>query len=406
MLLKNKFLSLSRSQTAIAVSLVVLSVAGCGSGNSGDKATVAATSNVTVAAPSNVAVAVTAAKQELIAQVAPVSDQTLVVPTSVPSLISSNVTNLPSPEVTSQGQLLTVLPKAAAGPTLQGCPLFPSDNILNQPIDAAPVHANSTQFVASIGATLKARADFGSGLYNGAPIGIPVNVVDSAQLKVPVVFDIPDESETGPYPIPPAAKIEGGEASAGDRHVIVLDKSACRLYETYSSYKQADNSWTAYSGAIFDLNSNALRPDRWTSADAAGLAIAPALVRYDEVASGEIKHALRFTVPRTAKRYVWPATHYASSSTDLALPDMGLRFRLKADFDISGFDPSIQVILTALKKYGMVLADNGAPWFISGEPDERWNNDLLAQLRTVPGSAFEAVDVSSKMVSPRSGQAK
>jgi hypothetical protein len=300
----------------------------------------------------------------------------------------------------------TVAPKAALGPTLEGCPLFPSDNILNQPIDTAPIHANSALYVASIGASSNAKADFGSGLYNGAPVGIPINLVDSSQEKVPVVFEISDESDPGPYPIAATARIEGGDASTGDRHVVVLDKSACKLYEMGTSYKQAGNSWTAYSGAIFDLTSNGLRTDTWTSADAAGLAIAPALVRYDEVASGEIKHALRFTVPKTAKRYVWPATHYASSATDAALPAMGLRFRLKADFDISTFDPSIQVILKALKKYGMSLADNGSPWFISGEPDERWNNDLLAQLRRVPGSAFEAVDLSSKMIGARSGQSK
>jgi hypothetical protein len=398
MLLKNEFLL--RQLSAAAMSLNLFAVAGCGS-SSTDEKPITTPSSVSAAVvspyltPSNVATPIVTAPSNNVSN-----------PGS--SLVSSNSTNslTPPPIVTSQAQSPVVLPKAVNGPTLHGCPLFPSDNILNQPIDTAPVHPNSAQFVASIGSALKAKADFGSGLYNGAPIGIPVNVVDNTQPKVAVVFDIPDESEPGPYPIPPSAKIEGGEASAGDRHVIVLDKSACRLYEIFSSYKQIDNSWTAYSGALFDLNSNALRPDRWTSADAAGLAIAPALVRYDEVASGEIKHALRFTVPKTAKRYVWPATHYASSSTDLALPDMGLRFRLKADFDISGFDPSIRVILTALKKYGMILADNGAPWFIRGEPDDRWNNDLLAQLRNVPGSAFEAVDVSSKMVTARSGQSK
>jgi hypothetical protein len=294
----------------------------------------------------------------------------------------------------------------AAGPTLEGCPLFPANNIMNQPIDTAPVHANSAAFITSIGAAKGAKADFGSGTYLGGPIGINYNVVTGTQPKVPVVFEIAGESDAGPYPIAPDALVEGGDSSTGDRHVIVLDKSNCKLYETFNSFKQPDNSWTAYSGAIFDLASNALRPDGWTSSDAAGYAILPALVRYDEVASGEINHALRFTVPRTSRRYVWPATHFASTSTDPTLPDMGLRFRLKADVDISGFHPQMQVILRALKKYGMVLADNGQSWFISGVPDDRWDNTMLRQMSRITGNMFEAVDVSSKMVNPRSGQSK
>jgi hypothetical protein len=301
---------------------------------------------------------------------------------------------------------LPLAPPVAAGPSLEGCPLFPANNIMNQPIDTAPVHANSAAFIATIGATRGAKADFGSGTYLGGPIGINYNVVTSSQPKVPVVFEIAGESDPGPYPIAPDALVEGGDASTGDRHVLVLDKTNCKLYETFNSFKQPDNSWTAYSGAVFDLTSNALRPDGWTSSDAAGYAILPALVRYDEVASGEINHALRFTVPRTSRRYVWPATHFASTSTDPALPDMGLRFRLKADVDISGFHPQMQVILRALKKYGMVLADNGQSWFISGAPDDRWDNTMLRQMSRITGNMFEAVDVSSKMINPRSGQSK
>jgi chitodextrinase len=291
--------------------------------------------------------------------------------------------------------------------SIAGCPIFPADNVWNTPIDHLPLDPNSSAYITTIGATKGVHPDFGSGLYEGSPIGIPYNVVPGTQAKVPVEFDYADESDPGPYPIPPDALIEGGPDSDGDRHVLVLDKDHCILYETFYSWPETDGSWYAGSGAIFDLLSHDLRPDGWTSSDAAGLPILPGLVRYDEVASGEIRHAIRFTVPQTRKAYVWPARHYASSLTGTSYPPMGQRFRLKADFDVSGFSLEVQVILQALKKYGMILADNGASWFISGDPDERWNNDMLVgELKLVKGSDFEAIDESSLMIDPDSGQAR
>jgi chitodextrinase len=229
--------------------------------------------------------------------------------------------------------------------------------------------------------------------------------VPGTQPKVPIEFDYADESDPGPYPIPPNPLIEGGPDSDGDRHVLVLDEDNCTLYETFYALPQPDGSWQAGSGAVFDLRSNDLRERDWTSADAAGLPILAGLVRYDEVAAGEIRHAIRFTAPQTRKEYIWPARHYASSLTGTNYPPMGQRFRLKASFDISQFSPQVQVILQALKKYGMILADNGSSWFISGAPDSQWNDDMLVnELKLVKGSDFEAVDESSLMVDPDSGQ--
>ncbi len=257
------------------------------------------------------------------------------------------------------------------------CRLLPANNIWNTPVDTLPVDANSSLYINTIGADDNVHADFGSGTWNGAPIGIPFITVPGSQEKVNVTFTYDDESDPGPYPVPEDAPIEGGSGSSGDRHVLVIDRDNCILYELYSAYPQGDGSWTAGSGAIYDLNSNALRPAGWTSADAAGLPILPGLVRYEEVAAGEINHAVRFTVPRTRRAYVWPARHYASSLTGTQYPPMGQRFRLKADFDISGYSTHTQVILQALKKYGMILADNGSSWFIAGAPDSRWNNSVL-----------------------------
>jgi hypothetical protein len=223
---------------------------------------------------------------------------------------------------------------------------------------------------------------------------------------MPVSFEYADESDPGPYPVPPDAPVEGGPATTGDRHVLIVDRDRCTLYELYAAYPQLDGSWRAGSGAVFDLRSNALRPATWTSADAAGLPILPGLVRYEEVAAGAIRHAVRFTASRTQRAYVWPARHYASSSTDPTRPPMGQRFRLKAGFDVSPFPARVQVILNALKTYGLILADNGSSWFISGVPDERWDNDELRALNQVHGHDFEAVDGTSLMVSPDSGQAR
>lgn len=289
------------------------------------------------------------------------------------------------------------------------CTLLPADNIWNADISSLPVHSSSATWVNSIGASSPVHPDFGPGLYAGGMIGIPYTVVPSRQPLVPVSFLYDDESDPGPYPIPPFAPVEGGSRPGrgrGDAHVLVVESDTCTLYEVFSSRSKAKGTrWTAGSGAVFDLNSNALRPDTWTSADAAGLPILPGLVRYDEIEAGIITHAIRFTAAQTQRAYVWPARHFASSSTNPALPPMGIRARLKASVDISGFSATNQVILTALKTYGMFLADNGSPWFISGVPDSRWDNDDLRDLRTLQGSDFEIVDESSLMVDPDSGQA-
>ena len=284
--------------------------------------------------------------------------------------------------------------------------LFPDNNIWNTPIDNAPLHANSATYVSTIGASIGLHPDFGSGLYNGSPMGIPYVLVGAGQKMRAISFDYADESDAGPYPIPDNPPIEGGISSSGDRHVLVVDTTNAILYEIYSSYQQPDSSWHGGSGAVFNLNSNQLRPDTWTSADAAGLPILPGLVRYDEILKGEINHAIRFTVPKTQRAYLWPARHYASAITDKAYPPMGLRMRLKADFNISSYSPACQIILKALKKYGMILADNGSAWFISGVPDDRWNNDQLNELKQVKGTNFEAVDESGLMIAANSGEAK
>jgi hypothetical protein len=288
-----------------------------------------------------------------------------------------------------------------------GCAYFPPDNIWNTRVDSLPVDARSADYISTIGPGDGLHADFGSGLWDGGPIGIPYNAVPGSQPKVSVSFDYADESDPGPYPIPPDALIEGGPNSDGDRHILVVDHDNCTLYELYYAWPNGDGSWSAGSGAIFDLKSHALRPAGWTSADAAGLPILPGLVRYDEAASGTINHAIRFTVNLTRKEYIWPARHYASSSTDLKRPPMGQRFRLKASFDISGFSPINQAILKALKTYGMFVADNGSDMFISGVPDERWDNDDLHKLQErVRAADFEAVDESSLMLNVNSGQAR
>ena len=294
-------------------------------------------------------------------------------------------------------------------PILAGCQVFPSNNIWNTPIEALPVHPNSDDYIETIGEDTGLHPDFGEGVWppgSTSPIGIPYNLVPGSQMPVPVSFYYPDESDPGPYPIPPDPLIEGGPDGDGDRHILVLETENCILYEVFDAWPDGESGWDAGSGAIFDLNSNALRPAGWTSADAAGLPILSGLVLYDEVASGLITHAIRFTADATQMAYLWPARHYASDITDPDYPPMGLRLRLKADFDISGFSPEVKVILQAMKTYGIILADNGSSWYVTGAPDERWDNDtLVGELAQVPGSAFEAVDVSGLMVDPNSGQA-
>lgn len=275
------------------------------------------------------------------------------------------------------------------GTSIGACPVFPADNAWNTNVSALPLHPNSANYVANINANRQyLHADFGS----PAEYGIPFVLTGRADPLVPVVFEAyGDESDPGPYRIPLTAPIEGGADSDGDRHAIGVDVDNCRLYELYRAFPQG-GAWHADSGTSWDLRSNALRPENWTSADAAGLAIFPGLARYDEVASGRITHALRFTVQRSQRAHIWPATHHASSSTDANRPPMGLRLRLKASYDVSGFRGQARVILEALKSYGMIVADNGSSWFVSGAADPRWDDDDLNQLKTVPGSAFEAVD--------------
>jgi hypothetical protein len=289
-------------------------------------------------------------------------------------------------------------PTATAASHVGQCPIFPADNIWNQDISRLPVDPHSSQYIASIGSQNFLHPDFGS----EPAYGIPYNVVSGTPPGVRVSFQYADESDPGPYPIPAHPTIEMGS----DRHLLILDTQNCYLYEVYAAQQSASGTWQAGSGAIWNLRSNALRPAGWTSADAAGLPIFPGLVRYDEVASGRIDHALRFTVALTRDSYIWPARHAASSSTNPNVPPMGLRLRLKASINISSFPPQDQVILTALKVYGMIVADNGSNWYISGATDSRWNDDVLNQLKTIPGSDFEVVDTSSLEINPSSGQAR
>ncbi len=279
--------------------------------------------------------------------------------------------------------------------TLAGthCQVLPADNPWNQRIDRAPVASDSQRLIASIGPSSGVHPDFGSGLYNGAPIGIPYALVSRHTRRVPVHFTYAAESDGHRYPLPPNVPIEGGSNSSGDRHVIVVDRETCVDYELFSAIPlNGGLRWTAGSGAIFNLHSDRLRPAGWTSADAAGLPILPGLARYDEVARGVIDHALRFTAPRTRAAYIYPARHFASSSTDPSLPPMGLRVRLRASVSLAGLPRQAEVVAVALKRYGMLLADNGSPWYISGAPDRRWNNDALHLLGRLRGQDFEVVD--------------
>lgn len=279
----------------------------------------------------------------------------------------------------------------SARPPHEGaCQIFPANNPLNQEIVHAPANPNSAKYIESIGANIHLHADFGT----PSNYGIPYVVVGPHQPGVPIHFtEYGEESNPGPYPIPPNAPVEGA-GEEGDRHLLVLQEGSCRLYELYAAQRTA-SGWNAGSGAVFNLRSNKLRPEGWTSADAAGLPIFPLLARYPEVRSGQIDHALRVTVPATQRGYIHPATHYASSSSDPALPPMGLRLRLKASFDLAGYHGQALVVLRALKHYGLIVADNGSPWYITGAPNQGWNNEDLDQLKRVPGSEFEAVSTGS-----------
>jgi hypothetical protein len=271
--------------------------------------------------------------------------------------------------------------------------VFPADNPWNQRVDRLPVAADSGRLIAEIGLGSHVHPDFGSGTYNGEPIGIPYAIVSNRTRRVPVAFQYASESDRRRYPLPANVPIEGGPSSTGDRHVIVVDRQSCVDYELFSAYpRDGGRRWTAGSGAIFNLRSDHLRPAGWTSADAAGLPILPGLARYDEVARGAIDHALRFTAPCTGRSYVYPARHVASTCSG---PPMGLRVRLRANVDISGLPRQARVVAEALKRYGMLLADNGSPWYISGAPNAGWNNDALHALGGLSGRDFEVVDTRS-----------
>jgi hypothetical protein len=283
---------------------------------------------------------------------------------------------------------------APSAPTLAGCPVFPADNAWNQRVDGLPLQRDSATLIRSIGLDANFHADFGSGLWDGGPIGIPYTVVDGTQRRVPVTFDYADESDRGPYPIPSDAPIEGGRKADGDRHVLVVDKAACKLYELFDAHPlDAGRSWHAGSGATWDLRSDRLRPRSWTSADAAGLPILPGLARYDEVRRGRIDHSLRFTVSQTRNAFVFPARHFAGSSSSPSLPPMGLRVRLKRHVSLRGLPRQARIVATAMKRYGLMLADNGSPWYVSGAPDARWDNDQLHALDRLSGRDFEVVRV-------------
>jgi hypothetical protein len=275
-------------------------------------------------------------------------------------------------------------------PSAPRCPVFPASNPWNARVDRLPVAQGSGSIVGSIGAGTGLHADFGSGLWEGSPIGIPFDVVSRSTPRARVGFEYDDESDHVGYPIPKGVHVEGGS----DHHALLLDKSACRLFEL-AGLERRQGRWHAWAGATWSLRSNRVRPAGWTSADAAGLPIFPGLARYDEVRRGVIDHALRFTVQRTRRAYVYPARHYASELTSSSLPPMGLRVRLKASFDIRPFPRQARIVLVALKRYGMIVADNGSDWYISGAPNRGWSNDQLHTLGRVKGSDFEVVATRS-----------
>jgi hypothetical protein len=286
--------------------------------------------------------------------------------------------------------------QGARGPHVGRCPVFPKSNQWNKRVDGLPVHPRSRELMRSIGVDASLHPDFGAGRYDGAPIGIPYRTVSKRQRRVPLSFEDSDESDRGRYPIPRNVPIEGGRSSDGDRHVIVIDRARCKLYELYAAYpRNGGRSWHAGSGAIWRLRSNRLRPRGWTSADAAGLPIFPGLARWAEARHGVIRHALRFTAPETRRAFIYPARHFASTNTGADLPAMGHRLRLRRSVRISRFPRQARIILRTLRRYGMILADNGAPLYVTGAPSRGWDNDQLHSLKRVKGRDFEVVDTSS-----------
>jgi hypothetical protein len=316
------------------------------------------------------------------------------------------------------GLLLCVL-ALAVGPATSGaagtsrnlpgtsCPAFPANSIWHADVSKLPVHSRSGQWKSHMSSSSRLHPDFGPA-YGAQPVpyGIPITYVKSGHAKVGVGFDYAAESDNVRYPLGSDTKVEGGQWRSGDRHTVVVDVGTCRLYETWATRKR-DGRWYAGSGATWDLRSNALRPAGWTSADAAGLPILPGLLRYDEVAAGRVDHAIRFTTPVTDRLYIWPARHQAGSRSDRAYPPMGARFRLKAGYPLTGLRADTKVVLRAMKTYGLMLADNGSAWYFQGTADTRWRNKtgMLDELKRIPASAFEAVDVSSLKVTAGSGRA-
>jgi hypothetical protein len=295
--------------------------------------------------------------------------------------------------VAAAAAVVVVLPGSAAAlrvPSAPRCPVLPKSNPWNRRVDKLPVAKDSATLIRSMGLSTGVHADFGSGTWDGGPIGIPFDVVSKSTARSKVSFEYSDESDHVRYPIPKRVHIEYGS----DHHALLLDRSACRLYEL-GGLERNGGRWHAWAGAVWSLRSNKLRPAGWTSADAAGLPIFPGLARWDEAKRSVIDHALRFTAARTRRAYIWPARHYASSATDPSLPPMGPRVRLKASFDVRPFPRQARIVLTALKRYGMILADNGSNWYISGAPSPGWSNDQLHTLGQVHGSDFEVVDASS-----------
>jgi len=296
-------------------------------------------------------------------------------------------------------------PRAAGAGARAACPTFPADNWWHADVSGLPVHARSAQWLSHMSTGVDLHPDFGPSYGDGPNYGIPVTTVRGDHAKVRVRFDYASESDRVRYPFGPDTRIEGGRGSDGDKHAVVVDKTACKLYETWNT-RVSGTTWRAGSGAVWSLASNRLRPDTWTSADAAGLPILPGLLRWKEVRDGTIDHAIRFTTPETSRHHLWPARHDAGSSSSWAYPPMGARFRLAGGFSASGYSAKARSVITAMKTYGLVLADNGSAWYFQGEQNPHWPSGLVEELKTIPASAFVAVDTSSLMVDPDSAQVK
>ena len=315
----------------------------------------------------------------------------------------------PTPTPTAPGPHQTTSTPTSAYLPGTTCRAFPADNVWHADVSTLPVNARSAQWLSHMSTSRNLHPDFGPSFgAQPAPYGIPITIVRGAT-RVPVAFGYPSESDRVRYPLSTATKLEGGmkatSTTGGDRHAIVVDAATCQLFETWDTHLRS-SGWYAGSGAVWSLTSDALRPAGWTSADAAGLPILPGLLRYDEVAAGRVDHAIRFTTDVTNRAFVWPARHQAGSVSDATYPPMGARFRLKASFDISRFPASAQVVLKAMKTYGLVLADNGSPWYFQGTADTRWTSAFIDSLRSIPASAFEAVDSSALVISSSSGAAR